>query len=311
MLLSDHTSHDATKTPEGVCFRLLQILEQIHRECPAAIDQPVVMNILECKKGLLKKVERTLDNMGFRRFKLLSYGQHAIALESTDNQIIRISDSSYESSRPKHPAILQPIDKIALPSGCVIEILPRVRTSNITQEQYRKLHNALHSSGLHVQDILKPGNVGIMVIGNQELPVLIDSGVVEGYTPFPFHGKRARDPVADWLAEDGTWLQQQFEPRKKPSNVIPTTELAAIEKRMRGKPRFFDKFLSFIEAKRYDSRRESQTVNAIAKDGLYPDQLAALYERAAERLDDEENVSFSELLRQERERLKDSQAKER
>src|SRR5579884_1702296 len=100
---------DTEKPPGNRAYTLKQIVMRDEH------DNPIVTDMLRQRPTLLEDVTAALDKMGFRRFRFLGAGMCAVALETTENQIVRLNyfgnfqGNDIREKRPKHPAILQPI----------------------------------------------------------------------------------------------------------------------------------------------------------------------------------------------------------
>ena len=178
-----------------------------------------VLPVFERDPKLLNRVQKTLEKMGYRHFDFVGSGTWAIALLSSDNQIIRIQaeEPILTNERIECPGVLKAIRTCFVkadpaPEGekpardIRIEVLPRLRTEGVTIEQKKMLMKAIVASNLQVNDLFKEGNVGIMEVGGKEVPLLIDVGLLrinnprERVTIKPEHWK-------EWQNEDGVALQ--------------------------------------------------------------------------------------------------------
>lgn len=283
---------------------------------------PWVVHLMDYHPGLLKAAGDALADMGFRRFRFLGAGGLSLVLETTENQVVRISarDAVGDNGlRPKHPAVLQPIASRRITHGLlpgerhtlILEVLPRVRTWGVTQAHAAMVEGALRKSGLEAEDMFatdtigrtlrdaagaplyRTCNIGLIDVDGQSVPVLIDPGLL----------RRCRRGAPDdahlepWLDAAGRSAQQRYDGRSAPSNIIDGPALRRAERAQRGvKP------LAARLGLGADTRRESQLVQAIREDGLYPDQLQALLLRAQERHGD--GPGFSRTLEEERRRLR-------
>jgi hypothetical protein len=281
------------------------------------LSRPRLIRLMQQDQHILKDTEAALNDMGFRRFHFLASGGTGFALDTTENQVVRVTMKrpSERGDRPEHPAILRAISSRIITTRAstgkkhsleiIIEVLPKVRTEGVTEEHIRMLEGALAKSGLSVQDIRKQGNVALIEVGGREVPVLLDAGMVRKDNR---QAESGTDHLKPWLRDDGTWLQRQYEPRTTPSNVVDGPALSRMESVLRGPRPLHDQALGLIGVKR-DSRRQSETIKAIIEDGMHPDQLAALYERAAAR-PEVKGVTFSDRLREERDAMRKEQAAE-
>ncbi len=283
----------------------LQTLSEIVRE-REAFPQPMTLRLMQGVPEVLHDVEARLAEMGFRRFGWLAGGGGAVALETTENQVVRISQEGYSerTDRVEHPAILKPIARQVFESEVhvkghkrgkklntytmIIEVMPKVRTEGVTEAHIKMLEDALENSGLYVQDIRKKGNVALLEVDGKEVPVLLDAGAAR---------EGARKAEGDAHLAPWAGVQAKFEARETPSDVIDGAQARIVEKVMRGPKSFKDRALGWVGVTQ-DSRRESQTRLAITEDGLYGKQLAELYSRAAAKTDDTSN--FSDALKAER-----------
>lgn len=250
------------------------------------------------------ELQKQLADLGFRRVEFLGQGFLALTLLTTENQVLRIgTEREWQlAERIKHPAILQPIQTYFLKCGGAgrrhanqitlrVEVLPRVRTGldNVKPQHLDDLKEVLQKSRIKVPDLVWPGNIGIMDIDGKELPVLVDPGLAR-----PYDGEEAicqGEHVRAWLDDDGRWLQRKFEPRTKASGVIDRKALEKLDITLRGPNEEYNV--------PYTQRPSSgQTVQAIRDDGMYEEQVAALYRRAMEKHSD--GTNFSQLLKAER-----------
>ncbi len=256
-------------------------------------------------RELLAHVQQKLADMGFRRFEFIGAGTVAMAMHTTRDQVVRIGpeNDDYTLERPIHPAILQPIctEHIRFQGHAIrVEVLPKVRTEGVTPNHLRRLKEALRLSNLEVLDLGVKGNVGLMDVGGQSVPVVIDPGalkVINKNLPVISRGEH----LFLWMDDRNRPLQEDFERRKRPRHVVDAEALETVEQVMRGPRSMADRVAHTTG--RPDHRRVSQTVEAVREDGLYPDQLKELYTRAMAKHDDTTN--FSELLKEERRILKD------
>jgi hypothetical protein len=307
------TQYSRLFTLQQVVWKSLSSTNDQHSNGPF-YSGPIVSDILSAKihSDLMTDVTAALDAMGFRRFRLLGSGHFSLAMETTDNQIIRLTYYRAEhlkENRPEHPAILQPITVTSISGrdnpreGIIIEILPKVKTAGVTEHHLDMLEAALTTSGISVHDIRKKANVGLMEIDGKEIPVLIDPSVAVTTAPLT----ESQQHLEPWLAPDGTWLQKIYEPRTAPTNVIPKTVADTVEAVTRGPRPLLDRALGKIGVRR-DSRRMSQTASAIKEDGMYGDQLATLYQRTTDRVNGASNqIPFSQLLEEERRKMNEEQ----
>lgn len=269
------TSVKETRALSGNLEGILDSYERLGRT-----DDCSLLRELKKNPKLSKNLEEGLAELGFRRFSPIGIGAYSLAMHTTENQVVRIFRPSAQNKleRPYHPAILQPIQTRAYGEGdaqVVIEILPKVRTKGVTENHIATLNKALMRSGFSVMDIGKAGNVGLMDVDGRSVPVLIDPGAcrkIAQPNPGILYLKR-------WLDADGQWLQNKFEPRREPSNVVTGAELRNIRKVLTA-----------------EGERESQTAIAI-ETGLYRDEFETVYRRAMAKHN--VDTSFSELVARE------------
>ncbi len=286
---------------------LRHIVEQCHTRKRGAVAD--ILWCMEQNPKMLVDLQKSLGDMGFRQFEYLGAGIHAVGLHTTEGQVVRLSREMMDvSERPLHPAILQPIMTRRIKAGgesVLLEVLPRVRTEGVTDAQQQMVYKALQKSGWHVGDVEKKGNVGIMELGGREVPVLVDAGRVEVFLDKKVDNDEHLKP---WLDDKGQWLQKAFDPRTAVSGVVDRAGLNHVERALRGKKSMGDHVASLRQWKDVDTRRQSQTVAAIREDGMYPEQLAQLYERAAAKFEDSiGGPNFSEVLKAERALMRDEQ----
>ncbi len=266
------------------------------------------VSIFEEEPRVLAEVEKKLGQMGFRHFDYVGRGVNAVALHTTEDQILRISfdGDDQRKERPLLPGILQPIATHVIKSGQArvrVEVLPRVRTEGVTQEQRGSLADALLASGWHVGDIDKPGNVGLIEVKGKIVPVLVDPGCL---VPTDWKKRDNDTHWKPWLDDSGAWLQSCKDSRGAASGLVTDRALARADKALRGPRPWRDRAESLLHSIAVDGRPESQTVEAIRTDGMYPEQVGELYKRAAEKwVDVKDGPSFSEALKNERNLMKD------
>jgi hypothetical protein len=287
---------------------------------------PWVVHEMRYDENAVRAVSKALSDMGFRRFSYLGAGGQSLVLETTEHQLVRIALAGLAGDnniRPKHPAILQPITRKKLhigllsPKTLLIEVMPKVRSEGVTQDHCRMVYEALEKDGITTEDtyqrdniervikdeqgrsLYRTCNVGLIDLDGKEVPVLIDPGMIKQKSLLPKIGGYKH--VNFWVDENGRWLQEKYDMRREPTNVINSRKLMDIGNVMKGD----DSFLRKLRLKK-DTRHESQTIKAIAEDGLYPDEVAKLYERAIEHRQGDEN--FSDTLRREREAMRGNSA---
>jgi len=267
-----------------------------------------ILNTFHKRPKLLADVAGILDELGSRDLEFLGKGKSSLALLNADNQVIRIYNKSSERiRRPYHPAILQPIKTIHLRRGLshlVIEILPKVLTEGVTAEHVSMVNEALYRSGISVGDLGMDGNVGLLPLKDgRKIPVLIDPGCARQFMK-PHDGI---EHLKDWLAEDGSWLQKQYDSGRDSPGVIE--KLDRFEVRMRGPKSWIEEKYQAFTGRNLNKRRVSQTIEGI-RDGLSDEDIGAIHEKARERLDDKkDSPSYSELIEKERKALIASRSK--
>ncbi|NCY24959.1 MAG: hypothetical protein EBX37_08850 [Alphaproteobacteria bacterium] len=285
---------------------------------------PWVVHLMKYDDGLVKATANALADMGFRKFRFLGAGGLSLVLDTTENQVVRISARDMVGDnglRPRHPAILQPIFRKRMSHGLplpgdrhtlILEVLPKVRTEGVTQQHAAQVEDALRKSGYEVEDmfaidnvgrkirdesghaIYRTCNIGLIDIDGKSVPVLIDPGLIRRCR----RTARNDEHLKPWLDDKGRWLQQVFEDRTAPTNVIDKEALRKVEHVLRGKKPLLARL-----GLKADTRRQSELVNAITNDGMYGDEVATLLQRAHER--DPHNPDFSRVLREERQRMKE------
>lgn len=241
-----------------------------------------------------------LADMGFRHFRFLGTGTYSLVLHTTDNQVVRIFDTQFApAQRPLHPAILQPISSTPVHAGkhsFIVEVLPKVRTDNVSKEDIGMLEKVFRRSGISVHDLDLSGNVGYIRVNDRDIPVLVDAGAAKTLEDVRKERQRIMKPydvyrgvatpytdmeikriealmapagsqvdLQPWLAADGSWLQHQFETRRTASDVITGEQLAALK---RG-----------LGADEPERTRPSQIVAAIEREGMYAGEFSSMIDR--------------------------------
>ena len=213
----------------------------------------VIGRILDVNSQSGACIDKKLATQGFRLLKYFKQGSEALLFETTENQLLRICHKDNMGVPNRHPAILHPRRKfdIRMPDDRELEtltvsIMPRVRTTGVTDQHVKMLDEALLKAGYYVPDICIE-NVGLIDIperGIQDLPVLIDTGLLKRIADVQGNDWELWQKLSGlprtsekklrsrWLSPDGTPWQNIFDPRigtGKPTGVIPEKELKTLQ----------------------------------------------------------------------------------
>jgi hypothetical protein len=135
------------------------------------VEPDHTLSLIAASPDLQRRVCSYARSCGLSHLKFLGSGSWSTVFESDEGRILRITPNP--RPRPRHPAILQAYSECVITGGTIrvkLEILPRLRTDNVTREDCTLIVNALVSSGFFITDIFRR-NTGRLPDGT---PLLID-----------------------------------------------------------------------------------------------------------------------------------------
>jgi hypothetical protein len=144
-------------------------IETAHRGTPVERDHTLAL--VSQSLDLQSRICAYAHSNGLSHLRFIGAGSWSTVFESSDHRILRITPKT--RPRPRHPAILQAYSERLIgegPSRVKVEILPRLRTDNVTKEDCALIVDALTSSGFCTTDVFRR-NIGKLPDGT---PLLID-----------------------------------------------------------------------------------------------------------------------------------------
>ncbi len=155
----------------------------IRHELNNNIDEEEI-NILEqfaFNSGRFRdKVVEILHHHNINTVDSIAKGGFSWVADIGENQVMRIYSpriSPKPDIRFNEPEILQPLAYLHYADDLVIEILPKVKTTGITNDHVFSLVSSLAKKGALFADCHK-SNIGLITVGNKEIPVVIGSNCV-------------------------------------------------------------------------------------------------------------------------------------
>lgn len=141
-------------------------------------------NILEDNLSGRKFREKLLEILKTHNIAVgddIKKGGFSWAVDIGEGQILHISSPSDSLAKPhvryKEPEILQPLAYLNYGEDLKIEVLPKVKTCGVSKEHIKSLVSSLAKKGFLFVDCAL-SNVGLMEIGDREIPVVIGDGCV-------------------------------------------------------------------------------------------------------------------------------------